>query len=309
MKNPFSFFRGRKSAVPDEHPEPVPAAEAAPEPDPEPVEDMPETADEEPAEPGDGFTEWCRSRPRGGIERRERNDIYESYFVYGVDRDGRLTCRCYHRYPEHERDFGLSYSRALSFDDFDRRLLSELDRGGIKLGEYDSCIALAVSAASDAPEGADGPAESRGFSDGEYAALNEFCESMDIVRDRSYLHGEGVYSCECFSAVGEDRLNIRFRKLLRYDAAHMSVAGVSRTPCAGYDIGNLWIMGVYNRVRDNCASCTVEILTSEWSVDKESLYLITADGFAGIDGRLLIAVGEADSFRRFGFYSLDFSNK
>ncbi len=40
-----------------------------------------------------------------------------------------------------------------------------------------------------------------------------------------------------------------------------------------------------------------------------TLILITAEGFEGIPGALLIAVGGAESFSSFGFYSLDFSNK
>ena len=310
MKNPFRRFKGKR----DKEQEPVVTEETAvqsiPEPDTEPgIEDTSAKAGEEPEkEPADGFTEWCRSQTRGGIERRERNDIYEAYNVYGADKDGALTCRVYHKYPEHERDFGLTYSRALSFDDFDRRLLAELDRGDIKLADYDLCIKKAQSLSQSGDE-AQTEAASADFSDKEIAAIKDFCESIDILRDKSYLHSEGQLSCDCVSAVGDDRLCVRFRKPLRFDAAGMTSAGVSRSPAAGYDIENLWIMGVYNRISQNSESCRAELLTSEWSVEKESLYLISVEGFAGVEGRLLTAVGEADSFRRFGFFSLDFSNK
>ncbi len=70
----------------------------------------------------------------------------------------------------------------------------------------------------------------------------------------------------------------------------------------------MWVMGVYNRLAGRC-SCKVLRLTSEWSLESESVYLITAEGFPGVEGMLLVAVAPSDSFRRFGFYSLDFANK
>ena len=68
-------------------------------------------------------------------------------------------------------------------------------------------------------------------------------------------------------------------------------------------------MSVYNRLREHCSSCTVTLLSSEWSLNHESLYLLGIEGFEGVDGTLLIALGEADSFCRFGFFSLDFLSK
>ena len=132
---------------------------------------------------------------------------------------------------------------------------------------------------------------------------------MDIFTDRGYLHGSGVFSCECVSVVGGERLTLRFRKPLRHDAVDGEVPGVTRKKRAGYDIEDLWIMGIYNRLRDRCASCEVMLLTYEWSVNKESLWLFMCEGFEGVDGVLMAAVGPSDSFSRFGFYSLDFSNK
>ena len=304
----FKRFRNDKTTP---EPQPVPAqteenidtAAKAPDQD-EPEEAAPSPAADKAAD--DGFVEWRRSRPRGGIERRERNDIYEAYNVYGADSEGRLTVRCYHRYPEHERDFGLSYSRALSFEEFNRRLLGELDSDGLKLSDYYACIRNAVQLADSAAESA---AEYSGFDEEEEAALRAFCNAADTLQQQSYLHSEGVLRCECESVVGGERLNIWFRRPLPHDAADMPIAGVSKEEKAGYDIDNLWIMSVYNRLREKCRACSVTLLTSLWSVDKESLYLFAVNGFEGIEGSLLIAVGEADSFRRFGFYSLDFSKK
>ena len=255
------------------------------------------------AAPADTFTEWCRSDIRGGIERRERNDIFESYSVFGEDR-GSLTVRYFHRYPEHERDFDMSYSRELSFEEFNRRLLTQLDRGDMKLSTYNACIQRAALCAA-----VESGAIYEGFSDSENAALSDFCDSIDTLTDKSYLHGDGVFSCDGRSAVGDESICVRFRKLLPHDALYTEAAGVSREPAAGYDIENLWIMSVYNRLYERCGSCKVMTLTSQWSVDRESLYLITAEGFRGIDGAVLVAVGEAACFRRFGFYSLDFSKR
>ena len=118
MKNPFKFFRPSS-----EKPKTEPIADA-PEETVIPTPTEPEQPVKQP--PADPFVEWCRSQVRGGIERRERNDIFEAYNVYGVDEHDRLTFRRYHRYPEHERDFDLSYSRTLTFEELNRRLLSEL---------------------------------------------------------------------------------------------------------------------------------------------------------------------------------------
>ena len=302
MKNLFKRSKKNPPEIPAVSPAPVEEEPAAAPPVTEEIESAPPAQPE--AAPDDGFFEWHRTPVHGGIERRERNDIYEMYNVYGADAEGRLICRCYHRYPEHERDFGLSYSRVLSFGDFNRRLLAELDQGRLTLADYHACIKNAESLADPAAE-ADG--EYRGFSEEEEAALRGFCDSADILKDQSYLHSEGVLSCECSSAVGDDRLMIRFRRSLPHDALFTDVPGVSREIINGYDIENLWIMGVYNRLREHCAAVTVTRLTSAWSITQESLLLCRCEGFGGIPGELLIAVGEADSFRRFGFWSLDFS--
>lgn len=298
MKNPFKLFRSTS-----EKPKPEPIAEAPEELlTPEPTE--PEPPIEQP--PVDPFVEWCRSQVRGGIERRERNDIFEAYNVYGVDEQNRLTCRRYHRYPEHERDFDLSYSRTLSFDELNRRLLSDLDKGDIKLPAYNDCIRKACELCdiplSDA-------AEFIGFSVSETAAIHDFCEDFDTLTDKEYRTTDGVFCCACRSVVGDEQLNLRFRKPLPHDALNVEIAGVSKTPIEGYDIKSLWIMGVYNRLRDRCQSCRVTLLTSEWSLEKESVFLMQADGFPSIDGNLLLAVADETSFPRFGFYSLDFTNK
>ena len=71
----------------------------------------------------------------------------------------------------------------------------------------------------------------------------------------------------------------------------------------------MWIMGVYNRLRERCKSCTVIRLTYDWSPDHETVCLMQANGFNGIDGALLIAVADAAAFPKFGFYSLDFANR
>ena len=298
MFNPFKKRKAAQIAQPVIEKAEEPTAEQEPEKDHKPEQEEKSKA------PADTFTEWSRSNIRGGIERRERNDIFEAYSVFGED-GGRLTVRYFHRYPEHERDFDLSYSRALSFDEFNRRLLSELDKGDLKLGDYNSCIIKAeeLSGISAAHK------EYCGFDDGEISALHGFCEAMDTLTDKSYLHSDGIYRCESGSVVGNERINIWFRKLITHDAYDAETAGVSREDIAGYDIENLWIMSVYNRLYNRCGSCKVTRLRSEWSIEKESLFIIAAEGFDGIDGTLLIAVGEAESFRRFGFYSLDFSKK
>lgn len=298
MKNPFKFFRPSS-----EKPKTEPIAES-PEETVIPTPTEPEQPVEQP--PADPFVEWCRSQVRGGIERRERNDIFEAYNIYGVDEHDRLTCRRYHRYPEHERDFDLSYSRTLTFDELNRRLLSELDKGDIKLSAYHDCIAKA-RALCDIPTPDVG--EFIGFTENETAALREFCETFDTLTDKEYRSSDGVFCVACRSVVGDEQLNLRFRKPLPHDALDSEIAGVSKTPVEGYDIESLWIMGVYNRLRDRCQSCRVTVLTSEWSLQKEIIFLMQAEGFSPIDGTLLLAVADETSFPRFGFYSLDFSNK
>ena len=297
MKNPFRKKKGGDPAaeekqIEQEKVEAPPAEGKEPDPLPAPAE----------KEPEDDFTEWCRSQVHGGIERRERNDIYEAYNVYGALSNGQLVCRRWHRYPEHEKDFGLSYSRELTFDEFNRRLLAELDRGDLKLSDYREVIRRA-EALSGEPE-----QDEELFSDSEQEAICLFCEGMDHLKDHSFLHQNGVLCCECESIAGGERLNIRFRKPLRHDALNAAIAGVKKESISGYDIENMWILGVYNRLYEKGASCRVTVLTSEWSLQKESVYLIEAKGFPVISGSLLIAVGESENFRRFGFYSLDFSN-
>ena len=315
MRNPFK--KAKKRAEPPSASAPVTEIEAPAEEEPSAASPIPEElpatekapvpcAPEPDSSADDGFTEWARSATRGGIERRERSDIYEMYSIYGADAAGQLCCRLYHRYPEHERSFNLSSSRALSFGDFNRRLLAELDQGGLKLDDYHACITNAERLTGQ-PE--DAPENYRGFSEEEEAALRAFCDSADILQGQRYLHSEGVLSCECGSAVGDERLNLRFRKPLPNDALMTDVAGVRREKLGIYDVDNLWIMGVCNRLRDRCERVGVFRLTSEWSLSHESLWLIRCEGFAGIGGDLLAAAGEADSFRRFGFYSLDFAGK
>lgn len=293
MKNPFKRFKR-------------PHAEAVTVPE-EPIIEEPkkEAPPIKTAPPQDRFTEWCRSQIRGGIERRERNDIYEAYSVYGEE-DGSLTCRFYHRYPEHERDFDLSYSRTLSFEDFNRRLLSELDKGDLKLNAYNSCIKKA--AALTAPDAPSKPLY-EGFSEEELTALRSFCDSIDTLKEQAYINTNGIFNCDCESVVGAERLTIRFRKPLPHDALGTEIAGVKKESVGGYDIESMWVMGVYNRLSERCTTCTLTRLSSEWSLEHETVYLISAEGFPAISGTLYIAVAESDNFRRFGFYSLDFSQK
>lgn len=273
---------------------------------PEKAAPDPEVKAPEQKAPDDGFTEWRRSQVRGGVERRERNDFYEAYSVYGADRDGQLTCRLYHRYPEHEREFGLSYSRTLSFDEFNTRLLSELDKGSISLTGYHDCIEKAERLTDSA---ADPDSAPDAFSESEAAAMRGFCETLDILKERRYAHSNGVFSCEGESVVGEETLYLRFRKPLRHDALGRETAGVGREKVYAYDIENLWIMSACNRLSERCNSYSITKLTSVWSAKKESVYLIEAKGFPGVEGTVLIAVGAAEDFFRFGFYSLDFSSK
>ena len=296
MKNPFQFFYSSKG-------KPLPHA---PQPLPEPEPEIEAHQSEQPEKPQDSFIEYCRSRIRGGIERRERNDIYEAYSVYGEDH-GALTCRYYHRYPEHERSFDLSDSRALGFEDFNKRLLAELDKGGISLHDYHACIARAEALSS--MDKTDDLPLFEGFSQGEVDALRAFCDSMDIFSDREYRTGEGIFRCTCRSAVGDESLSLWFRKPLPHDALRHEVSGVKRESIYGYDIENLWMLGVYNRLSERCTAARVTRLTSEWSLDHESVCLIEAEGFPTVGGTLLIAIADEAAFPRFGFYSLDFANK
>lgn len=296
MKNPFKFFRSSP-----EKPNPEPIEEPSEQPVPAPPEPEPEP----PAEQPDPFVEWCRSRIHGGIERRERNDIYEAYTVYGVDEENRLACRRYHRYPEHERDFDLSYTRVLTFDELNRRLLCELDKGDVSLPVYNDCIARARELCGlPSPDAA----EFNGFTDDETAALKEFCEAFDTLTDKEYRTADGVFCFSCRSVVGDEVFNLRFRKPLPDDALFSGVAGVSNKPIQGYDIESLWIMGIYNRLSERAVKCRVTLLTSEWSLKNESVFLMQADSFPSVDGTLLLAVADETSFPKFGFYSLDFSN-
>lgn len=255
------------------------------------------------SEVSDSFIEWFRTPTRGGIERRERNDIFECYGVYGCDTDGRLIYRYYHRYPEHERDFSLSYNRQLDFKSFNNRMLTELDSDSIKLSDYYECIAKAEEISGITSDMSDNSA----LSDNDIATIRIFCDSLDILQGQSYLARDTSLSCECESVVGGDRLIIRFRKSVTHDPIIEDVAGVKKETIGGYDIDNLWIMGIFNRLRDNCDAVKVYSLTSEWSLSGDSLYLFNAVGFKDISCDLIIAAGAADSFRKFGFYSLSFN--
>ena len=297
MKNPFRFFRSDKKS-PEK---PMPAVPEVP------AEEEPATTSvslPEPSEPDDGFVEWLRTRQHGGIERRERNDIFEAYTVYGVDQNGSLTCRLFHRYPEHEKEFGMSYSRALGFDDFNKRLLSELDRGYIDLCGYNACIQQAEALPAVTPS-FDSPYS--GFHESEISALRGFCESADTLTDKEYRTSDGVFRCSCRSIVGDESLNLWFRRPLPHDALYMDISGVGRTAVAGYDLESMWIMGIYNRLAGRCKSVSVTLLTDEWSLSRETICLMTLKDFDVVDGTLLLAVSDVSAFPRFGFYSLDFS--
>ena len=297
MKNPFKRFRSAKeNPIENQQPQPDITEENTPtEPESEP-----EKAPEDP------FVEWRRSQVRGGIERRERNDIFEAYNVYGTDEKNQLICRHYHRYPEHERDFDLSYERVLSFDELNRRLLAELDKGDIKLDAYNYCITKARQLCDiPAPELAD----YTGFTESETSSLRAFCEAIDTLTDKEYRTTDGYFCCSCRSVAENQHLNLRFRKPLPHDASFTDIAGVNKKQIEGYEIDSLWILGVYNRLNEQSARCRVNILTSEWSLDKEFVYLIEAEDLSGVDGTLLLAVADEAAFVRFGFYSLDFANK
>ena len=298
MKNPFKLFRS--SAKKEEAPQQGSPTEIEV---PVPQQEEPEAQPPEEKAPADDFVEWCRSQVHGGIERRERNDIFEEYTVYGATGEDRLLCRRWHRYPEHERDFDLAYSRDLSFDEFNRRLLSELDKGDLKLSVYNECIEKAAQLTDAVSQEA--PCD--GLTESEAAALKAFCEALDTLTDKEYLRTEGTFCCSCRSVVGDERLSIRFRKPLPHDALFTEAPGVGRKPVEGYDIESLWIMGVANRLGECCRSRKITLLTSEWSLNKESVYLMRVEGFPDIDGALLVAVADEAAFPHFGFYSLDFS--
>ena len=303
MNKLFNIFRSKA-----EKNEPIPRGESPTEEimPPDDVKTINLSIEPDVPKETDGFTEWGRSHIRGGIERRERNDFFESYSVFGSDGKGQLICRFYHRYPEHEKDFDLTYSRVLSLREFNRRLLSELDKGDMKLDEYNKCIGEAIRLSQpDSSANLSGTS----FTGDEISSLNGFCEDMDIFKEKSYLNDNGVYRCDCESAVGGETFNIRFRKPIALDALDDEVPGVARERIEGYDIENIWIMGVYNRVRDRSSSISMTKLASMWSPDNEEVFVIKADGFEGVDGTLLIAVGNSESFAKFGFYSLDFSKK
>ena len=302
MKKPF-FFRSSKKQTPPpavSPPElPSPAADDIAETAPDPAA-APDTTTPDAAAVNDGFREWARSATRGGIERRERNDIFEEYCVYGADADGRLTCRRWHRYPEHERDFSLSYSRSLTFDEFNRRLLGELDRGGLRLCDYGDCIVKAEQLSGMNTSAV--RTSNTEFDDAELAAVRDYCEAIDTLKDKDYYSGSGVFRCEGTTVAGGEELI--FRKPLTHDALDIDIPGVSRTPIEGYDIESLWIMSAYNRLRERCTRCRVIKLTSDWDCSREPIFLFAAEGV--VSGTLLTAVAGPEALSRFGFYSLDF---
>lgn len=304
MKNPFLHWKkqhSRQEITPSDNTQESALNEEADTQAPEAI-----VPDPEEEAPHDSFIEWSRTQIRGGIERRERNDIFEAYSVFGTDEEKNLVYRRYHRYPEHEKDFSLSMSRQLSFDEFNRRLLSELDRNDLNLSDYSFCI----SQASRISDWEASDAVNTALSDDATTVLKEFCESADILQNKSYLLQNGIFRCECESVIGEEKINIWFRRPIAFDSITSDIAGVLKKSVEGYDIDNLWIMGVYNRLRERCTKVYVWRLTSEWSVEKESLYLFQTEGLVVPDGGvILVAAGNVQSFRRFGFYSLDFSRK
>lgn len=291
MRNPF---KKRKSAV---QPEP-PSIKRNAEDRAEETSDRAIEAAEMDIPEDDSFTEYCRSQVHGGIERRERNDIFEEYTVYGADKDGSLICCRYHRYPEHEREFDLSYNRKLTAEEFNRRLLSELDRGDIKLADYQRCMML-VQKTKSSPDTA--------LTDSDMTLLHDFCESLDTFTGQEYLHPEGIFSCGCESVVGAEPMQLRFRRSLAQDAFDTDIPGVSKKPIEGYDIENLWMMSLFNRVRENSKVVKAWLLSSEWSIRHESVHLFLTEDFAGLSGKVLIAAGDPSDMSRFGFWSLSFS--
>ena len=299
MKNPFSFFSASKRAagLPDAYPYPDRGQD---EPVISPARNTPER---EAAVPDDGFHKWLRTATRGGIEPGGRNDIYETYSVYGADAEGRIIHRCYHRYPEHERAFDLSCSRVLTFDELNRHLLEELDKGGVTLDDYHACIAEAERLAPQ--PSSDAIAETE-FSEDEYAVLRDFCESLDTLKDKECHAGRGSFRCSGVSVVGDEELWLNCRKPLTHDALYGESLGISRTEIGGYDIENLWILSVYNRLRERCDSCRVILLKSEWNLSQKPVTLLVAEGVQGISGALLVTVADIETLSRFGAYSLTF---
>jgi len=298
MKNPFSFFNASKRAAgsPDAYPYPDRGQD-------EPVILPSRSASDREAEvPDDGFHEWMRTTTRGGIEPGGRSDIYETYSVYGADAQERIIRRCYHRYPEHARAFDLSCSRVLTFDELNRHLLEELDKGGVTLDDYHACIAAAeklMHKESDTPPDME-------FSEDEYAVLRSFCESLDTLRDKECHAGRGVFRCSGVSVVGDEELWLNCRKSLTHDALYGESYGISRTEIGGYDIENLWILSVYNRLRERCDRCRVILLKSEWNLSQKPVTLLVAEGVQGISGALLVTVADIETLSRFGAYSLTF---
>lgn len=319
MKSIFSFFRSSKKSDDGKRED---AAQAAPAPEqdvplPEATVDgaaeptaqdsahasgAPEASSAEASEE-DGFCEWLRTATRGGIEPNGRNDIYEAYSVYGVVDDGRIVRRYYHRYPEYDRGFDLSGEHSLTFDQLNRELLEELDRGGITLERYCDAIAAAERLL---PEHSAPGSDAVAFSAEEIAVLTDFCDALDTLKDKQYLTKGGVFLCTGVSVVGDEELWLRFRKPLRHDAFYGETFGVKRTEIGGYDIENLWIMSVYNRLYQISERCRVIMLASEWNLSAAPVTLIAAEGTRGIDGTLLVTVAGAETLARFGTYSLNF---
>ncbi|MBQ6153667.1 MAG: hypothetical protein IJJ15_07970 [Ruminococcus sp.] len=305
MKNPFAKWKKSKDNTQDQISE-IPQ-ESIPDVSSDGQTAKETNPDDKETKPQDSFVEWCRTQVRGGIERRERNDIFEAYSVFGTDEDHHLVYRYYHRYPEYEKEFSLSFSRNLTFEEFNRRLLSELDRNDLKLNDYSSCITQAEHVLD---QQATQTEDINELTEADASVLKEFCEAADILQNKSYLHNNGVLRCECESVIGDEKINIWFRRPILHDSVEAEISGVTKEPIEGYDIDNLWIMGLYNRLRERCQKVCVWRLTSEWSIEKESLYLFSAEDVSGTGiGTILIAAGSAESFRRFGFYSLDFSRK
>lgn len=311
MKNPLRFFRKPSDQNDEKQKNDTAPTKDASVQQTEKMSEPPQSGEDEARKPdkeqGDSFTQWCRSRVRGGIERRERNDIFEEYGVYGVDGQGRLLCRYYHRYPEHERDFEMSYERVLSFDEFNTRLLGEIDRGSLTLETYGECIEKAQKLSGKADEERDGIYE--GFSAEEEGRLRDFCETLENLKDKSYRHGDGIFRCEGESILEGEVLDIWFRKPVKHDAFYTDVAGIIRQPVSPLDIGDIWILSIYNRIRERCGTCEVVRVKSEWSLKEEAVYMMAVEGLVGIKGTVLIAVAEASNFGRFGFYALGFANK
>ena len=307
MKNPFHKIFSKKPDTAAKNPSAVISDEAAaaPKADAEVTQQKPVSeAEPSPAkkEPADTFILWCRSKTRGGVERRERSDIYEAYNAYGTDNDT-LVCRCYHRYPEHEKDFSVTVSRTLTFDEFNTRLLCELDKGDLTLPDYKQCIEKAAVLSSLSINGS----SFEGFHEEETSALRAFCDAIDILGEKSCLSQNGVFCCEGKSVVGDEPISICFRRPFPFDAMNRDTAGVQKEEIDGWDIDNMWLMGVYNRIRENTSSHRLFRLTSQWSLNKETVLLLSCEDFSSLKGTVLIAAGSAEDLSRFGFYSLGFS--